>query len=265
MATYVIGDIQGCFTALQALLQQIQFNVAEDILWFTGDLVNRGPDSLSVLRFLKSLGEQHIVVLGNHDLHLMAVAYGVRQKSTTDTLDEILQAPDCHDLIAWLQTKPFLHEDERGILVHAGIAPQWDMVTARRLAKEVEVALQNDPTHFLKMMYGNQPALWHENLKGMDRLRCITNYLTRMRFCHADGSLDFSYKGTLADKPAELLPWFLMPNRKNKGVQIFFGHWAALQGHAGVEYVYPLDTGCVWGNCLSALRLEDLQFFRVNC
>lgn len=268
MTTYAIGDIQGCFAELEKLLVQINFNSDEDILWFTGDLVNRGPQSLEVLHFIKSLGEQHIVVLGNHDLHLLAVAYGVRAGHRDDTLDAILTAPDKVELIDWLRHRPLLHHDKSSgyVMTHAGLAPCWRLNEARLLAQEVEAALRNPaPELFLKHMYGNEPTQWNENLSGAERLRCIINFLTRMRFCHADGRLDLTYKGQIAGKPQDLIPWFDVPNRANANEKIIFGHWAALGGKTDAPNLYALDTGCVWGNCLSAMRLEDEKRFSVHC
>jgi len=268
MATYAIGDVQGCFVELQALLNKIQFNERYDTLWFTGDLVNRGPQSLEVLRFIKNLGTRQISVLGNHDLTLLAIAYGTRENHGGNTLDSILAASDRIDLIEWVRHLPLIHHDENlnYTMSHAGLAPSWTLEKALSLASEVHVVLQSsEPTLFLSRMYGNEPAKWEDTLEGMPRLRCIVNYFTRMRFCHADGSLDLNYKGQIAEKPANLIPWFEVDGRKNQELNILFGHWAALNGKATVTNVFPLDTGCIWGNCLTALRLEDRQIFSVNC
>lgn len=266
MPTYVIGDVQGCFSELKALLQKIQFDKNQDTLWFTGDLVNRGPDSLEVLRFIQSLGEKHKVVLGNHDLHLIAVAFGVRNLHVDDTLNPILTARDCDQLIDWLRHRSLLHVEKNYVMVHAGFAPSWTLEKAKLLAKEVETVLASSSPHaFLQHMYGNQPDHWDDQLKGQDRWRCITNYLTRIRFCHADGRIDLSYKGELGGEPEGLLPWFLVPNRQMQDVKIIFGHWAALGGKAIAPSIYPMDTGCVWGNCLTAMRLEDAMRFSVKC
>lgn len=266
MATYAIGDIQGCFQQFQTLLAHIQFDADEDTLWFTGDLVNRGQQSLETLRFIKALGEKHKTVLGNHDLHLLAVAYGSKPSNPHDTLHTILQAPDRDEIIDWLRRRPLLYYNNEFVITHAGLAPSWDLKKAAELAKEVELTLQaNDPTLFLKQMYGNQPDYWDNNLSGVARLRSIINYLTRMRFCYPDGRLNLFYKGTLKEKPAELIPWFEVPNRVNSHLKLIFGHWAALGGHASVPNVYPLDTGCVWGNALTALRLDDEKKFSVSC
>jgi bis(5'-nucleosyl)-tetraphosphatase (symmetrical) len=268
MATYAIGDIQGCFTALTKLLDHIQFNSQQDTLWFAGDIVNRGPDSLSVLRFIKSLGSAHQTVLGNHDLHLLTVAYQVRAPHHSDTLNEILQAPDRDELIAWLTHRPLLVQDPdtQCVMTHAGLAPMWDLSEAIDLAKEVETHLQSDHiVEFLTHLFGNHPNYWEKNLSGYDRLRCIVNYFTRMRFCDEHGRLHLDYKGDIQHKPSHLIPWFEVKPRKNTDVDIIFGHWAALQGQTTVPHLYPLDTGCVWGNCLTAMRLHDKQLFSVKC
>lgn len=268
MTIYAIGDIQGCFAEFEKLLAHINFNVNEDILWFTGDLVNRGPRSLEVLRFVKALGDKHKMVLGNHDLHLLSIAYGVRVPHRSDTLDGILTAPDRDEIIDWLRHRPLLHHDKDTgfVMVHAGLAPSWSLKQATLLVQEVETILRSDsPEFFLKNMYGNQPDHWDDNLAGNERLRCITNFLTRMRFCHADGRLNLSYKGEIAGKPDDLIPWFDVPDRVNANEKIIIGHWAALGGKLDIPNVYALDTGCVWGNCLTAMRLNDEKRFNVKC
>lgn len=268
MTIYAIGDVQGCFAELIALLDKLEFDHESDILWFTGDLVNRGPQSLEVLRFIKNLGEQHKVVLGNHDLHLLARYYADHKKSRDDTLDEVLQAPDCQELMEWLRHRPLLHYDKAldYVMVHAGLAPAWKIQQACLLAREVETYLKsNDPAQFLRHMYGNEPKRWDDALAGFERARCIVNYLTRVRFCYQDGALDLSYKGEIAGKPDELLPWFDLPSRANANTRIIFGHWAALNGKTDAPNVFPLDTGCVWGNCLTAMRLSDGERVCVKC
>ncbi len=266
MATYVIGDVQGCFTPLQRLLDKIQFDQSSDYVWFAGDLINRGPDSLATLRFIKSLGDRQVSVLGNHDLNCLAVSCGVYQSKKGDTLIPLLNAEDADELLAWLAARPLLHAVDNTVLTHAGLAPQWDLATAKRLAREVEVALQSPLRKaFLTAMYGSEPSLWEESLEGMDRLRCITNYFTRMRFCYADGRLDLEFKGEIGKQPPNLYPWFAVPNRANQELTLLFGHWAALNGKTNLPNVIGLDTGCVWGNCLTALRLDDKQYFQVNC
>ena len=268
MATYVIGDVQGCFDALQALLLKINYQAGTDQLWFVGDLVNRGPQSLEVLRFVQALGSQQVVVLGNHDLHLLAVAAGIRAMKTKDTLAPILAAPDGADLLQWLRSRPLLYHDPKFncVMSHAGIAPMWDLEQAIRYADEVSAALQSASyLAFLAEMFGDTPACWSDDLTGMARLRCIVNYFTRMRFCTGTGALDFAYKGTIADHPDNLCPWFEVPTRKLLPVKILFGHWAALNGKTNTADIVALDTGCVWGRCLTALRLEDWHRFSVGC
>jgi bis(5'-nucleosyl)-tetraphosphatase (symmetrical) len=266
MATYAIGDIQGCFVELQALLALIQFDPKKDTLWFTGDLINRGPESLEVLRFVKSLPPHHKIVLGNHDLNLIAVHYGVRELRPGDTLQPILQASDREALIAWFCSLPLFYRDPTlsFTIVHAGLAPAWSLDKAAHLAREVEEALQRDPQEFVQYMYGDEPALWQDNLTGKERLRCITNYFTRMRFCYPDGRLELKSKGNINHKPPGVMPWFKVPKRANARDKIIFGHWAALNGETDVPFIYPLDTGCVWGNMLTAMRLEDEKHFSVK-
>ncbi len=272
MSTYAIGDIQGCFAELEKLLDVIHFDTNEDTLWFTGDLVNRGPRSLETLRFIKSLDNHHRnhhkVVLGNHDLHLLAVAYGLQVEKKGDTLGQILAAPDRDELISWLRHCPLLHHDKDSgyVMTHAGLSPAWTIREAKLLAQEVEEVLRGEtPEFLLQNMYGNFPDRWDDKLGGIDRLRCIVNFLTRMRFCHADGRLDLTYKGEIAGKPDDLIPWFDVPGRVNAGEKIIFGHWAALNGKTPESNLFALDTGCVWGNCLTAMRLEDNKRFNVKC
>lgn len=268
MSTYCIGDVQGCFDELQSLLQKIKFNPQIDRLWFTGDLVNRGPKSLDVLRFVKGLGEHAIVVLGNHDLHLLAVAYGHVKSHQQDTLQEILQAPDSKELCDWLRQQPLLHHDAKlgFTLIHAGLPPQWDVSKAQRCANEVENVLRGDHyQEFFAHLYGDEPSCWNENLSGFDRLRIITNYFTRLRFCKPDGTLELQTKGESHNPPPEFLPWFKIPNRKSKNLKILFGHWAALNGKTDEPNVYALDTGCAWGNCLTAMCLETGERFNIQC
>lgn len=268
MATYVIGDVQGCFKALTALLTHIQFNPHLDTLWFAGDIINRGPDSLATIRFIKSLGEKHITVLGNHDLSFLAIAYGTRDAKKGDTIEDILQAPDREELIEWLRNRPLLHADRKNnlVLTHAGLAPSWSLDQAIALAHEVETVLASDQIKtFLSNMYGDDPAGWQDDLEGQARLRCIVNYFTRLRYCHADGSMDFDYKGAIKDMPDGLIPWYRVPNRVNAEVKIVFGHWAAINGVTDTKNVIAVDTGCIWGNCLTAWRIEDDLRFSVGC
>lgn len=266
MSTYAIGDIQGCFKTLEKLLSHIHFDPAKDSLWFTGDLVNRGPRSLETLRFVKQLGSRQQTILGNHDLHLLAMSHGAHPGWDDDTLNDILQAPDRQELLDWLCHQPLLHHDAAlgYTMVHAGLAASWDLATAQALAKEVETVLQSEnAAGFFHHMYGNQPDQWSEDLQGFDRLRCITNFFTRARFCFADGRLDLKFKGTLDSRPENLLPWFQVPGRRNADLNIVFGHWAALGGVTHSAKAFALDTGCVWGFDLTAMRLEDQQRFQV--
>jgi bis(5'-nucleosyl)-tetraphosphatase (symmetrical) len=265
MSTYCIGDVQGCFDELQALLKLINFN-QKDTLWFTGDLVNRGPQSLEVLRFVKSLNERSITVLGNHDLHLLAVVNQSAPSQKQDDLQDILDAPDCDQLCEWLRHQPLIHHDLGYTLVHAGIPPQWDLDTAIARAKEVQDVLCSDQyKKFTDHMYGDQPDCWSDDLRGWERLRVITNYFTRLRFCDKNGKVDLKLKGEPHHASAGFMPWFKIPSRLNKNLTLLFGHWAALQGETDEPHVYALDTGCVWGHRLTALRLEDKQKFSLPC
>lgn len=267
MATYAIGDVQGCFSALKNLLKQIQFNPTHDQLWFTGDIVNRGPQSLETLRFIKKLGHKQRTVLGNHDLHLLAVHHGVRQLNKNDTFKDILSAPDREELMHWLQEQPLLVRDKKSdfVMTHAGIAPMWDIHEAAIYAHEVEGVLQSTKAkELLENMYGNMPDCWDNKLLGIDRLRLIINYFTRMRYCHPDGRLDLSYKGDPKNKPDDLVLWFDVQPRKAANTPIIFGHFAAINGEVDVPNVYALDTGCVWGNKLTCMRLEDREVISVN-
>jgi bis(5'-nucleosyl)-tetraphosphatase (symmetrical) len=268
MATFAIGDIQGCYQELMQLLELIQFNSQKDQLWFTGDLINRGPQSLAVLRFIKNLKDKAISVLGNHDLHYLAVASGAVAYRESDTFQDVLNAPDRNDLYDWMRYKPLLYSDEnqRFLLVHAGLAPQWDIKTAFECASEVEEALRGpDCISFLKNMYGNFPDHWDNTLRGNERLRTITNYFTRMRYLDKNAKLELYYKGKVGEEPPGCYPWFKIPSCREKEIRIIFGHWAALNGKTNDPHFFALDTGCCWGNCLTALRLDDLKFFSVKC
>lgn len=258
MAVYAIGDIQGCFDELQALLAQIGFDRQKDRLWFTGDLVNRGPKSLETLRFVKGLGERAVTVLGNHDLHLLAVAFGYGKKLAKDTLKPILQAEDGEALIHWLRHRPVLHHDPQlgYLMVHAGLPPQWDLATAKACAHELEQVLRGDDyLDFIANMYGNKPKRWKESLSGIDRLRFITNAFSRTRYCRADGALDFKAKGAPGDQPDGLIPWFEVPGRKSRDLRIVFGHWSTL-GVGEKANTLALDGGCLWGGQLVAARID---------
>ena len=262
MATYAIGDIQGCYRELQQLLERIDFQPGRDRLWFAGDLVNRGPASLEVLRFIKNLGEDAVTVLGNHDLHLLAVWQNKhRHLKSNDTLRPILAADDRDELLHWLRGRPLMHDDaELGYsLVHAGLPPQWDRETALRCAGEVEEILQGaEFLGFLDHMYGNEPARWSSQLSGWARLRFSVNCFTRLRFCTADGTLDFREKGEPGSQATPLIPWFEVPGRRSAHMRIVFGHWSALGLYRG-EGVYGIDTGCLWGDRLTALRLDSSE------
>ena len=267
MATYAIGDVQGCYDSLMALLEEIDYDDNKDTLWFAGDLVNRGPKSLETLRFIKGLGDKAISVLGNHDLHLLAVAAGFKKTTRSDTLDAILVAPDCNELLNWLRVQPLVHHDAAlsFTMVHAGIPPQWSIHQALGYAHEVESILRGDNANdFLKVMYGNEPSSWSDDLDGMDRIRLITNYFTRMRFCTSTGELELTTKSGVSDAPEHLYPWFALNNRVAKRDNIIFGHWAALGGKTHQKNIFGLDTGCVWGGELTAMRLEDMQLYSVK-
>lgn len=268
MATYAIGDVQGCYDELCDLLDLIRFDPAEDRLCFAGDLVNRGPKSLEVLRLVAGLGDRALSVLGNHDLHLIAAAEHVRVRKG-DTLDEILQAEDKDRLLQWLRRCAAMYRDPQldFYLVHAGLAPQWSADDAMRLAGELETCLRGPGLDdYLAGMYGNQPDLWREDLKGQDRLRFLTNVFTRVRFCRRDGGLDLEEKGVPGEQPAGLHPWYAHPERRSRGARIVFGHWAALEMSEAEEKkhgVYHIDQGCVWGGALTALRMDDMFRFNV--
>jgi len=265
MAIYAVGDIQGCHAELVQLLETIRFDVTTDKLWLVGDLVNRGPGSLEVLRLVKSLGDSAITVLGNHDLHLLAVAEGVADLHRSDTLDEVLSADDRDELLLWLRNQRVLHAEGGYVLVHAGLLPQWNVEQAVSLAREVEQALRDD-NHavFLARMYGNAPHNWDDNLDGYKRLRVIVNAFTRMRICTYEGEMEFKFKGEVENIPAGYLPWFDVPGRASADASVIFGHWSAL-GLKVEPRIIALDTGCLWGGPLSAIRLEDRQLFQVAC
>lgn len=266
MTVYAVGDIQGCLTPLRQLLDKVGFDPDRDQLWAVGDLVNRGPQSLETLRFCKQLGDRFRTVLGNHDLHLLAVAAGYRTPSPKDTLDPILQAPDREALLDWLRQQPLVINDRGYTLVHAGIPPQWTLAMAMTRAREVETVLRGDGAEaFFEAMYGNQPDNWQEGLGGHERLRLITNYFTRMRLCDAQGRLDLTHKLGPETAPAGFAPWFAHPHRKTAGDSIVFGHWAALNGRVDEPGVFPLDTGCVWGGCMRLMNLDTGEFTEVSC
>ncbi len=262
MATYAIGDIQGCYSTLRRLLDTLDFDPARDRLWLVGDLVNRGPQSLAVLRFVKGLGTRAVTVLGNHDLHLLVVAAGYVKPHRGDTLNAILRAPDRDELLDWLRKRKMMHAAGRYAMVHAGLLPQWTIAGALSLAREVEAALRRaDYGEFLRHLYGNQPDRWRAGLTGYDRLRVITNALTRLRLCTADGRMEFAHKGAPVGVPRGFTPWFDAPRRRHRATTVLFGHWAAL-GLYVKSNVVCLDTGCVWGRKLTAYRLKDGQLYQ---
>lgn len=261
MATFAIGDVQGCADELRSLLASVKFDRLRDRLWFVGDLVNRGPRSLETLQFVRTLGDCATVVLGNHDFHLLCLAEGLAKRRADDTLDEILAAPDAGDLLHWLRHRPLLHVAQGYAMVHAGLLPQWSISRAQALAREVEEALRGPRQRdFLQHLYGSEPRRWRDDLSGWDRLRVVVNAMARLRFCNGEGDMDLSAKGSRA--PAGYLPWFeLRPHGEGP---IICGHWSAL-GLKLTEKLIALDTGCVWGGSLSALRLEDRRLFQVPC
>ena len=264
MALYAIGDVQGCREALEDLLDLIRFDPAQDRLWLAGDLVARGPESLEVLRLVKSLGPAVDSVLGNHDLHLLAAHYGYAKPKSRDLTQPIFAAPDRDELMEWLRHRPLLLADEAFdcVLTHAGIPPGWSLKKTRKLAREVEAALQSpDIESFLGDMYGNEPAQWSDELRGTTRLRVITNFLTRMRLVSVEGVMDFAYKEDLSAIPPGLHPWFSLPNPALTVRRVLFGHWAALAGITGDKRIIGLDTGCVWGGHLTAYRVDDGKSF----
>ncbi|HUX26779.1 MAG TPA: symmetrical bis(5'-nucleosyl)-tetraphosphatase [Burkholderiales bacterium] len=265
MSTYAIGDVQGCVDALERLLDTFSFDRSLDRLWFVGDLVNRGPDSLATLRLVKGLGEGAVTVLGNHDFHLLTVSAGLAKKHRSDTLDQVLAAPDCEELLAWLRHRPMLHVEGTFAMVHAGLLPQWSVATARTLAGEVETALRGaNWREFLAKLYGDTPDSWSEDLRGADRLRVTVNAMARMRFCTAEGKIEFRTKGETAKAPSGFFPWFDAPGRANRDHTLVCGHWSTLGLKLRPDLI-ALDTGCVWGGRLSGVRLEDRKLFQVPC
>ncbi len=269
MATYAIGDLQGCADALERLLSLLGFDERHDRLWLVGDLVNRGPESLRTLRRVKALGPAASVVLGNHDLHLLALAAGVKRAGSADTLSEILDAPDAVELIDWLRRRPLAHsakvEGESFLMVHAGVLPQWSVEDALSRAAEVETVLSGqDWRVFMADLYGDQPNRWDNALEGHDRLRLIVNSFTRLRFCSAEGVLDLKTKEGAEHAPLGYLPWFDIPKRRADGSTILFGHWSTL-GLVNRPRLIGLDTGCVWGGALTAIRLENRALAQVAC
>ncbi|MFK7830559.1 MAG: symmetrical bis(5'-nucleosyl)-tetraphosphatase [Congregibacter sp.] len=272
MSIWVVGDVQGCRKPLKRLLQRVDFRWDRDQLWSTGDIVNRGPQCLKTLRFFYRHRDNIRLVLGNHDLHLLAIASGARKLGRSDTLAPILYAKDSDLLLSWLQTQPLIYQEHDATLVHAGIPPQWSLEDAALRAREVEAVLGSEKApKFFKAMYGNEPSGWSDELEGLARLRVITNYFTRMRYCHPDGQLDLLSKGPLNDPggPAAgsttLDAWFRHPRPKHGDARILFGHWASLQGVTGIESAIALDTGCVWGNAMTLYCLETQERVTEPC
>jgi len=268
MAHYAIGDLQGCHAEFMALLERLRFDPGRDRLWLTGDLVNRGPASLACLREVKSLGRAVTVVLGNHDLHLLALAFAPKTVRRRDReLEAVLEAPDAAELLDWLAARPLLHRDAAlgWTLIHAGVPPQWTLAQAEACAREVERALRKDPASMLKDMYGDGPDRWSADLEGADRLRFTVNCLTRLRLVDRKGRLLLKYKGGLDDAPAGSLPWFRHPERATRHDPLVFGHWSAL-GYLAEPGLRALDTGCVWGGSLTAVRLDrEAEPVRLPC
>jgi bis(5'-nucleosyl)-tetraphosphatase (symmetrical) len=266
MTRYAVGDLQGCYDPLRRLLNRVKFDPNRDQLWSVGDIVNRGPQSLECLRFFYTLGGSARMVLGNHDLHLLAVAQGIRPIKRGDTLQPILDAPDCAELLEWLRHSPLLHRDGIYTMIHAGLAPQWSIQRAQQLADEVSGVLKSERmVDFLRGMYGDTPNCWSNDLSGIERWRTITNYLTRLRFCTREGVLDLKSKEGPGSAPLGFMPWFDVPERKSAGDILIVGHWATLMGKTRREDVIALDTGCVWGNQLTLFNLETRALLTCEC
>ena len=265
MAIYAVGDRQGGCEPLERLLAKVGFDPARDRLWLTGDLVNRGPDSLRCLRFVRGLGDAALTVLGNHDLHLLCVAEGLEPRRHRDTLDDVLGAPDRDELLDWLRHRPLLHVEDGFALVHAALLPEWTVVEALRHARAAEALLRGPGYRdVLARMYGDEPDRWSDSLQGIERFRATINAMTRLRVCEPSGAMALRFKGEPGDAPGELVPWFDMPGRRNRDHTIVCGHWSAL-GLRLREDVVSLDSGCVWGRSLSAMRLADRAIFAVPC
>lgn len=265
MATYAIGDIQGCFDSFSRLLERCAFDPAKDRLWLVGDLVNRGPRSLETLRFVRSLGSSAITVLGNHDLSLLMASEGFGKRGKGDTFEEVLEAPDRDELLDWLRHQPLCYVEGNYCLVHAGLLPQWTIREARVLAAEVEAALiRRDWREFMAHLWGSEPASWRDDLTGWARLRVIVNAMTRMRFCSPQGVMDFRVKGEVTKAPEGYVPWFDVPGRRSADSVLVTGHWSAL-GLKILPNLLAIDSGCLWGGALTAIRLEDRAVFQVDC
>jgi bis(5'-nucleosyl)-tetraphosphatase (symmetrical) len=268
MATYAIGDIQGCFRQLQLLLEAVGYSSSRDRLWFVGDLVNRGPQSLETLRFVRGLGDSATTVLGNHDLHLVMRSAGYGKPSREDTFGDVLAATDCEDLIGWMRSLPLFHVEDDYAMVHAGLLPQWDVAQAKALSDEASAALTaSNYKDFLAHMWGSEPAAWDDDLEGWDRLRVVVNAMTRMRFCTLRAAMEFrapGSKGPPERGPVGCLPWFEMPGRRSADHTVICGHWSAL-GFRQAKNLLALDSGCLWGGALTAVRLEDRRVFQLPC
>ncbi|MDR4653003.1 MAG: symmetrical bis(5'-nucleosyl)-tetraphosphatase [Nitrosomonas sp.] len=265
MATYAIGDIQGCYAAFRALLELIGFNPERDRLWLVGDIVNRGPDSLNMLRFAMQADDSVAMVLGNHDLHLLMVHADIARSNNSDTIQPILDAEDCESMLSWLRHQRLFYAEDDYAMVHAGLLPGWSISRSLELAAEVERALQRDNyREIFARLYGNEPDYWCDNWKDSERLRVIINAMTRMRVCSPAGRMNFSYKGTLDSMPDGYMPWFEVPDRVSRNDTIICGHWSAL-GLYVTENIIALDSGCVWNGRLSAIRLEDRKVFQIQC
>jgi bis(5'-nucleosyl)-tetraphosphatase (symmetrical) len=267
MAVYAVGDVQGCYEALSCVLRKVDFDAGRDQLWLAGDALNRGPQSLEVLRFMRSLGASARLVLGNHEVHLLAVAAGVRRLRSSDTLDALLAAPDRAELLEWLTQQPLLHVDQvlGYCMVHAGIPPHWDLAQAVGFAREAQAWLEPDRIASVVGACDEEPDELTEQLSPALRARMIVSYFTRMRVCTPEGRLNSSFKGVVADCPPGFAPWFAYPGRKTRAERVIFGHWAALNGKADAPNVFALDTGCAWGRTLTLMRLADEQRFSCPC
>lgn len=272
MATYAIGDVQGCYDELKALLAQIKFNSDRDQLWFCGDIVNRGPKSLETMRFIRSLEDNAITVLGNHDLHLLATAYHHKKPGKKDTLDKLLKAEDAAELFNWLRHRHMVYHDaEKKItLLHAGVHPDWDLKKVLSLGREIEQVLQSENhINFYKHMYGDKPFYWNDSLSGWSRYRFITNILTRLRYCDTQGKPALNAKGAPGTQAQHLMPWYELANRKTIDDKIIFGHWSTLPhaGYSGINNAYAIDSGCLWGGALTAVNIDEqpFQYTHFNC
>lgn len=260
MSTYAVGDIQGCYDELQLLLEKVSFDPTKDVLWSCGDMVNRGPKSLKTLRFCKSLGEAFVGVLGNHDLHMLAVARGHRNIRTADTFQKILVAPDREEILSWLRSMPLFHYEETlGVaMAHAGVPPMWSLNKCLRYSQEISDLLQSNQCDlYLSNMYGNLPHTWSESLSGTKRWRSITNYFTRMRFCDPKGKLELSTTSGASNAPQGYAPWYMHQSKVMKKAPVLFGHWAALMGITNHENAIALDTGCAWGGKLTLCKISE--------